>query len=109
MLLTAPHNPLQQHQQCPPGQRERWTLEEEDGSSTEKASGLTGSGWVDIPKARVLHRVWGGRFGFGRFVLELLGEGGEPVFAEGLLENSSLWWDGFHLESTRDNKQEVPQ
>ena len=82
-------------------------LAEKDGSSTEQESGLAGSGWVDIPKARVLHRVWGGRS--GPFVLELVGEGGEPAFAEGLLENSSLWWDGFHLESARNNKQEVPQ
>lgn len=80
---------------------------EKDRSSTEPESRLAGSGWVDIPKARVLHRVWGGRF--APFVSELVGEGGEPAFAEGSLENSSLWWDGFHLESARDNKQEVPQ
>jgi len=80
-------------------------LEEKDGSSTEQASGLAGSGGVDIPKARVSCGVWGGRF--ARFVLELVGEGGEPVLAEGSLESSSFWWDGFHLESARDNKQEV--
>lgn len=49
----------------------------------------------------------GGRF--GPSVLELVDEGGEPVLAEGPLENSSLWWGGFHLESVRDNKQDVPQ
>lgn len=102
MLLTTLHTPLQPHQQHPPGQSdplERWILEEKDGSSTEQESGLAGSGWVDVPKARVLHRVWGGRF--GPFVLELVVEGGEPAFAESSLENSSPWWDGFHLESER--------
>lgn len=69
----------------------------------------SGSGWVDIPKARVLHRVWGGgRFG-PSWISELVGEGGEPVLAEGSLENSSLSWGGFNLESVRDNKQDVPQ
>lgn len=82
-------------------------LEEKDRSSMEQESGLAGSGWVDIPKARVLHRVWRGRF--ASFVLELVGERIEPAFAESLLENSSLWWDGFHLDSMRDNKQEVMQ
>lgn len=67
---------------------ERWVLEEKDGSSTEHASGLAGSAWVHIPKARVLHRVWGGRF--ASFGLELVGEGAEPAFAEGLLENIFL-------------------
>lgn len=49
----------------------------------------------------------GGRF--GPSVLELVDEEGEPVLAEGPLENSSLWWGGFHLGSVRDNKQDVPQ
>lgn len=74
-------------------------LEEKDGSSTEQGSGLAGSGCVAIPKARLLHRVWGSRF--APLASEPVGEGGEPVFAEGSLENSSLWWDGFHLESRK--------
>lgn len=68
----------------------------------------SGSGWTDIPKAKVLHRVWG-EIDLGTSVLELVGEGGEPVLAESSLENSFLWWGGFHLESVRDNKQDVPQ
>lgn len=67
-------------------------LEEKDGSTMEQEGGLAGSGWVTIPKARTLHRVWGGRF--GPFVLELVCERAEPVFAEGLLENSSLSFFG---------------
>lgn len=67
-------------------------LEEKDGSTMEQEGGLEGSDWVADPKARTMHRVWGGRF--GPFVLERVCEGREPVFAEGLLENSSLSFFG---------------